>query len=208
MTMFEKERREVAKFMRRLFEQKLTTSSGGNVSMRTGDNILITASQTDKAVIKAGQVGIFSLNGKNLTPDLKISMESKMHIAIYLKRPDINAIVHAHPVFATGFAITGKEIKTNLAGESRAVLGIPAFAQYALMGTQELADIAAEASIKSNCILLENHGAITLGKDLFQAYDRIEVLEAAAKLTLITLILGNPKELTDTELMAIDKLFE
>jgi L-fuculose-phosphate aldolase len=208
MTLFEKERREVAKFMRRLCEQKLTTSSGGNVSVRTGDNILITASQMDKANITAGQVGIFSLNGKNLTPALKISMESKMHIAIYMKRPDVNAIVHAHPVFATSFAITGKEIKTNLAGEARAVLGVPAVAHYALMGTQKLADIAAEASIKSNCILLENHGAITLGKNLLQAYDRMELLEVTARLTLITSLLGKAKELTETELFAIDKLFE
>lgn len=208
MKKFENERQEVARFMRRLYEQKLTTASGGNVSMRAGDIILITASQTDKATITEQQVGVLSFDGKSLTPTLKMSMETKMHIAIYNARTDINAIVHAHPVFATSFAICGKEIKTNLAGEARAVLGIPVIAHYALMGTQELADIAAEASLKSNIILLENHGVITLGKDLLQAYDRIEVLEAAAKLTLITSLLGNPKELTETELMAIDKLFE
>jgi L-fuculose-phosphate aldolase len=208
MIKFEKERREVAQFMRRLYEQKLTTTSGGNVSRKVDNVILITASQTDKAKITAREVGILSIEGENLTPELKPSMESKMHLALYQKRPEIVAIVHAHPVFATSFAITGKEILTNLAGEARAVLGTPVFANYSLMGTQEFADIVATAGTTSNVILLENHGVITLGKSLLQAYDRMEVLEATAKLTLITTLLGGGRTLSDNEVKAIDQLFE
>ena len=201
-------RKEVAHFMRRLYEQKLTTTSGGNVSLRIDNVVLITASQTDKATIDESQIGIITITGKNLPKNLKISMESKMHLAIYAKRPDVKAIVHAHPIFATSFAIAGKEIKTNLAGEARAILGIPVKAAYVLMGTQELADKVADASLKGNVILMENHGILTVGEHLLQAYDRMEVLEATAKTTFITSLLGGGKELTDEELKSIDKLFE
>jgi L-fuculose-phosphate aldolase len=198
----------VAYFMRRLYERNLTTTSGGNVSQRVDDLILITASQTDKATIDESQIGIVSITGENLTPNLKISMEAKMHQAVYQSRPDVKAIVHAHPVFATSFAIARKEIKTNLSGEARAILGKPVMASYELMGTRELADKVAHVSLSGNVILMENHGILTVGESLLQAYDRMEVLEASAKMTFITSILGNAKELSESELNAIDKLFE
>ncbi|HPE56215.1 MAG TPA: class II aldolase/adducin family protein [Bacteroidales bacterium] len=204
---FEKEKSEVAATMKRLYDRGLSTASGGNVSMRIKDGILITASQTDKGLIDASQVGLIDQDGKVMSGDLKLSMETGMHLAIYAKRPDINAIVHAHPVFATSFAISGKIIKTNLSGESRAVLGEPAFAEYALMGTQHLADLVAGASLKSNAVLMRNHGVITLGSSLFQAYDRMEVLEASAKMTFITEFLGGSHDLTVEQLKEIDNLF-
>jgi len=201
-------RKEVAHFMRRLYEQKLTTTSGGNVSLRIDNIVLITASQTDKATIDESKIGIITMTGNNLSENLKISMESKMHLAIYSRRPDVKAIVHAHPIFSTSFAIAGKEIKTNLAGEARAILGVPVKAAYALMSTQELADKVSGASLKGNVILMENHGILTVGENLLQAYDRMEVLESAAKMTFITTLLGGGKELTDEELKSIDKLFQ
>jgi L-fuculose-phosphate aldolase len=202
-----KHRKEVASFMRRLYDQKLTTTSGGNVSQRVDDVILITASKTDKASIDEHQIGILTLSGDHLSENLKLSMESKIHLAIYNNRPDVKAIVHAHPVFATSFTIAGKAIKTNLAGESRAVLGEPVVAPYALMGTQKLADNVGLACLRSSVILMENHGIITVGENLLQAYDRMEVLEAAAKMTLVTFLLGGGKELSEIQLREIDELF-
>jgi len=199
---------EVAYFMRRLYEQKLTTTSGGNVSLRVGDTVLITPSQLDKGRIKAEEIGVISLDGENLTPHLKVSMESKMHLAIYNRRSDVKAIVHAHPVYATSFAIAGKEIKTNLAGEAWAIIGKTVFAPYALMGSQNLADNVGTAALKGNCILMENHGILTVGENLLQAFDRLEVLEAAAKMNLITQLLGNSRELSSEELKEISSLFE
>ncbi|MCB2221441.1 MAG: class II aldolase/adducin family protein [Bacteroidetes bacterium] len=202
-----KEREKVAAFMRRLYDQKLTTVSGGNVSLRIGDRILITPSQIDKAKIVGEQIAILTMDGKIHSQRHKKSMESGMHLAIYSRRPEVRAVVHAHPVFATSFAISGKKIKTSLAGESRAVLGEPVLAKYALMGTQELAEIVAEASLKSNAIMMQNHGVITLGETLFQAYDRMEVLEASAKMTMITELLGGSQELSPDQLREIDNLF-
>ncbi|MCD4697704.1 MAG: class II aldolase/adducin family protein [Bacteroidales bacterium] len=202
------QKEEVAYFMRRLYDQRLTTTSGGNVSLRVGDKILITPSQTDKGRILGEDIGVLDLEGNNLTPSLKPSMETKMHLAIYKRRKDVSAIVHAHPVYATGFCISKKEIKTNLAGEAWAVIGKPIKADYQLMGTIELANVVAEASLKGNVILLENHGILAVGSNLLQAFDRLEVTEAAAKMTFITHFLGNNRELSDMELNAIERLFD
>lgn len=205
---FAKERTEVAYFMRRLYDRGLTTASGGNVSCKLGDVILITPSQTDKGRIEADEVGIIGMDGKNQTPHLKPSMEFKMHLEVYRANPKAFAIIHAHPVTATSFCISKKEINTRLAGEAWAVVGQPVRANYELMGSTGLAECVAVASLKGNVILMENHGVLALGGNLLQAFDRLEVTEATAKLTLITQILGEFKELSPAELMAIDALFE
>ncbi len=203
-----KEREKVAATMRRLYTNGLTTASGGNVSVRVGDRILITPSRIDKAVIVGEQIGVLGMDGTSFSPRIKKSMESDMHLSIYRKRPEVKAIVHAHPVFATSFAITGKTIKTNLAGEARALLQEPVHAPYALMGTPDLAEIVSQASLKTNVVLMQNHGIITMGETLFQAYDRMEVLEACARMTLLTGLLGEPHELNPDQLREIDELFK
>ncbi|MFZ4413409.1 MAG: class II aldolase/adducin family protein [Bacteroidales bacterium] len=204
---FEKEKQETAYFMRRLYERGLTTCSGGNVSQRIGDVILITASQTDKASIQDEQIAEIHINGDNLTPHLSPSMETTMHLSVYRMRDDVKAIVHAHPVTATAFATTNKKINCSLTGETRAIIGIPVNAPYALMGTEDLAKQVAEAAIKANVVLMENHGVICFGKNLLLAFDRMEVLEAAAKQTLITHLLGDKKEISSQDLNEIDHLF-
>lgn len=200
-------KKEVAYFMRRLYNKNLTTTSGGNVSVKLEDGrMLITPSATDKARMKSDQIGILSLAGENQTPHLKLSMESGMHIAIYNKRPDINAIVHAHPPIASAFTAMRKSINCTLTSEARAILGTPVLAPYALMGTPLLADRVAETVKQANVILMENHGVICLGQSLLAAFDRLEVLEAAAKMTLITELLKGKKELNPQQLREIDEL--
>jgi L-fuculose-phosphate aldolase len=203
-----KEREKVAAIMRRLYTSGLTTASGGNVSLRMGEKILITPSQIDKASIVGEHIGILTREGVSLSTRIKKSMETGMHLAVYKKRPDVKAIVHAHPVFATSFAISGKPVKTNLSGESRAILKEPVQVPYALMGSSELADVVAEASLNSNVILIQNHGIITLGETLFQAYDRMEVLETCAKMNLLTGLLGKAHELNPDQVREIDALFK
>lgn len=203
-------RKDVARFMRRLYDRGLTTASGGNISVRIDKGIFITPSSLDKGLIKGKQVGRLAYNGKNLTPELRPSIESAMHLAIYKKRPDVNAIVHAHPPVATSFTAMRKKINCTLIAEARAILGTPVLALYALMGTEELAaavaDLTGHASSQPNVILLENHGIVCLGKDLLTAFDRMEVLEAAAKMTLITHWMDDTKPLNKKQLREIDNL--
>lgn len=186
MNQCQTEREQVASFMRRLYRQFLTTTSGGNISCRTADgNIVITASQSDKCEQKAETVGILTPDGKSLTPELKLSIESGLHLAIYAARPDVSAIVHAHPVTATFFCTADLPLNTHLTAEAYAVAGDAVKIPYALMGTQELARLVAEKMMDYDCGLMENHGVITVGKTLLSAFDKMELLENAAKQTLM-----------------------
>jgi L-fuculose-phosphate aldolase len=202
------EREEIAYFMRRLYKQGLTTTSGGNISMRiTDDIILITPSATDKGKMKWKEIGIMTIFGENLTSDLKPSIESEMHISIYKKKKEVTAIVHAHPLFATAFTAMKCKIDTTLTAEACAILGNPVFVPYALMGTHDLASIVAENIQNSDILLLENHGILTTGTNLLQAFDKIEVLESAAKMSLIVEITRKKSPLSRSRIVEIEKLF-
>lgn len=194
--------------MRRLYKCGLTTTSGGNISKRINEKLIaITPSSTDKGMMKWKEVGIMSLEGENLTPELKPSIEHTLHINVYKKNKDVIAIVHAHPLFATSFTAMKAEINTTLTAEARAICGEPKLVPYALMGTEELADIVAQYSCESDVMLLENHGIITLGSSLLQAFDKLEVLENAAKMTLIVEMTGKKSALGKSRIIQIDKLF-
>ncbi len=204
---YKEERKSVAKIMRRLYKQRLTTSSGGNVSMKNDDGfVFITASQTDKSIIKWQEIIVFSPEQKNLTPELVPSMEFEMHWAIYKARPDVSAIVHAHPVYASTFAVTDIKPVSSMTGEARYVLGEIAISDYKLMGTSELASVCAESLQNADTAIMKNHGAICTGKSLFQAFDRMEVLEFTCQMYFNTLVLKNCKTLDDSELRRIDGL--
>ncbi len=205
---YKKERKEIARFMRRLYNHGLTTTSGGNISRRISDEvILITPSATDKGTMRWNEVGIMNIIGENLTPDLKPSIESEMHLSIYRKRKDITSIVHAHPVVATSFTAMKCKIQTDLTAEAAAILGEPLLVPYALMGTRDLAKTASDNILNSDILLLENHGILTVGSSLLQAFDKIEVLENAAKMTLIVEMTKKKSPLNKMRILEIEKMF-
>jgi len=207
-TKYKKERKEVASFMRRLYNHGLTTTSGGNISYRLSqDQILLTPSATDKGRMKWSEVGVMSILGQNLTPDLKPSIEYEMHLSIYRKNKDVMAIVHAHPVFASSFTAMKCKIDTNLTAEAAAILGTPLMVPYALMGSNDLAAIVSDSVQKSDILMLENHGVLTTGSNLLQAFDKIEVLENAAKMTLITDLSKKKNPLSKSRILEIEKIF-
>lgn len=199
-------RAAVARTMRRLYLRGLTTASGGNVSARVGDLALITASGTDKAAVRARGVAVVTLDGRNLTPRLRPSIETAMHLEIYRRRPDIRAITHAHPFAASALCAREGLLDTDIAGEARLVLGKPAFAPYALMGSHELALGVAQEAAAANVILMQHHGVITLGKSLLQAYDRLEVLEMTARQNVLRRAAGINEKIAPQDLEAIDRL--
>jgi L-fuculose-phosphate aldolase len=205
---YKSERKDVARFMKRLYKHGLTTTSGGNISLRLSEElIVITPSATDKGRMKWKEVAIMTIFGENLTPDLKPSIETAMHLAIYKKKRDVQAIVHAHPVFASLFTAIKAKINTNLTAEAKAILGDPLLVRYAVMGSVALADVAAENALKSDILLLENHGILTTGSTLLQAFDKVEVLENAAKMTLMTEMTGKRRPLNRIQILELEKLF-
>ncbi len=204
---YRKQRKIVAETMQRLYWRGLTTASGGNVSLRTDNLVFITPSQTDKGKIHPKEIGIVTLDGKNLTPKLKPSMELQMHLQIYKSRPDITTIVHAHPFTATTLSAEDGLLSTEITGESRAVLGTPAFAEYQTMGTEELAKTVAEKAATANVILMQHHGIIALGKNMLQAFDRLEVLEMTARTIVLRNLCGIASKIPDNKIRIIDEMF-
>ncbi|MDA3958165.1 class II aldolase/adducin family protein [Oceanispirochaeta sp.] len=204
---FKKQREAVASTMRRLYSQGLTTCSGGNISFRVDDHhVLITPAALDKGIINFRQIALMTLEGENLTPGLKPSIETGMHLKILRSRKDICTVVHAHPLNAS--LITAADtpfIRTDLLAEARYLLMEPVFAPYALMGTEGLGDSVSNAlSEGAVAALLENHGVLTIGNSLLQAFDRLEVLEAAAEMTIKIKGAVNVTPLNDQRLTGID----
>ena len=199
-------REEVAALMRRLYSRGLTTTSGGNVSLRVGDHILVTASQYDKATVSGKQVAVVTLCGDNLTHGLRPSIETDMHLSIYRQRPDVRAVVHAHPPTATAFSATTEHINCRLTAEAYFIIGEPRLLPYACMGSSELAAIVAENMGDAVCALLENHGILTVGESLIEAFDRLEVLEEAAKMTVAARLIGTVHELSADRCSELDAL--
>jgi len=204
--MYDRQRQDLAACMRRLYRQGLTTTSGGNLSLRAADGaLLLTPSKLDKGRLRPEQVLILNPAGENLTPHLEPSIEAGMHGSVYAACPRVHAIVHAHPTCATAFCASATPLNVRLTAEAYAILGEPVRAAYARMGTPELAEIVAGACRGAACVLMENHGVLTTGGTLLEAFDRLEVLEQAARMTLITRLLGNVRELTPERLAALDR---
>ena len=188
---FENERKSVADFMRRLYDRQLTTASGGNISRRINDDLFcITPSSLDKGLLKTDEIAVVSLEGENFTPHLKLSIEADMHRLILLARRDVQTVFHAHPTYASAFTAISKNrkpvINTRLIAESYFILEEPVFVDYRLMGTDDLAQLTAEKAKSHDVLLLENHGVVCLGKSMLEGFDKIELLERAAQMTLAT----------------------
>jgi L-fuculose-phosphate aldolase len=184
---FASQREAVAEVMSRLYQMHLTTTSGGNISCRLTDDLFcITPGSLDKAHLHRDLIAIVTMTGINLTPDIPLSIETDLHRSVLAARPEIKAVVHAHPCYASAFSAMNQTVNTRLTGESWALLGEVAIAEYAPMGTEELAQIVAQVAQSADAILMRHHGALTVGRDLLHAYDRQEVLENCARMTYIT----------------------
>ena len=194
--------------MRRLYKQGLTTTFGGNISLKVNDLFLITASQTDKGRMKFSDICVLDRDGTQIGNTLKLSMETAMHLAIYSVRPDIKAVVHAHPPISSSFVVSHKPINTRLTAEAWYVLGEPAMAEYALMGTTTLAEVVANAARHAQVVLMKNHGVLAVGQSLAEAFDRVEVLENAAKIQLLSQWSGSQNILTPLETEAINQMIK
>jgi len=191
MTIPESAKQFIADAGRRLWQQGLTTAADGNISLRLeGDTVLATPSGVSKGFLRPDDMLLTDMDGKVLEGRGQPSSELKMHLAIYKVRPDVRAIVHAHPPTATGFAAAGIALDTPLIAEAVVMLGKVPVAPYAAPGTQAVADNVAALAREHDCILMANHGAVTCGKTPEQALLRMETLEHFAKVTLTARLLG------------------
>lgn len=181
----EEAKSQIAYYMKRLYRQKLTTSLGGNISIRLGNSIAITPSQKDKDTLTANDILVFDINDNFEYGTVKPSMEYRVHLSIYKERTDISAVIHSHPFWATWLAITHIKPNIYLTDESFYTIRNVEFCKYALMGSKELSEEVAKKIKKSEVLILKNHGVIAVGKNLCEAIEKIEVLENIAHYTYL-----------------------
>ncbi|MFO1445643.1 class II aldolase/adducin family protein [Bacillus sp. Bva_UNVM-123] len=163
---------------RRIYSKNFVAANDGNISVKVGPNtILTTPTGVSKGFLTPDMMVKMDLSGKILSGKMKPSSEVKMHLRVYNENPEVNAVVHAHPPVATSFAIAGISLDKPVSPEAVVLLGTVPVAPYATPGTQEVPDSIAPYCKDYNAVLLANHGALTWGKDIIQAYYRMESLE-------------------------------
>jgi L-fuculose-phosphate aldolase len=191
---------------RRLWLRSYIASNDGNISVKITENeILTTVRGVSKGFLGPEEIVSIDREGNSMESSKYASSELPMHLEIYRNRPDVNAVVHAHPPVATGFAAAGLELDKSILPEVILTLGNVPLTPYGTTGTRELALIIGKAIRQHNGLLMQNHGAVTVGSDLWEAYYRMETLEHFATITLVTKILGRQSVLGEKEIKALLK---
>lgn len=197
-------RREIVQVCQRLYARELIAGPDGNVSVRIApDRILVTPAGVSKVDVRAEDLVELGLDGRRLRGGARASSEIGMHLRIYARRPDVRAIVHAHPPTATGFAVAGEGFMACVLPEVIFQVGWVPLVQYATPGTEALADALEPFIPGHDAFLLANHGATTVGPTLGIAHQRMESLEHTARILLTARLLGQVNPLSADQVQAI-----
>jgi len=189
-------RRDIVEAGRRVYEHGFVASNDGNISARIDSRrVLITPSGVSKGYMRPEDLLVIDYSGKVIEGSKKPSSELMMHLCIYQERPDVHGIVHAHPPKATGFAVAGIPLTQCVLPEVIVTLGGIPLAEYGTPGTDELYEPVRKYIKDYDAFLLENHGALTIGVDVMNAYYKMETLEHFAHISLTAIQLGNLKSL-------------
>ena len=181
---------------RQLAAGGLIAGRDGNLSVRLGpDRVLVTPSGLIKSLLSAGDMVEVGLAGRKRRGRRNPTSELDLHLRILTRRPDVGAVVHAHPPAATGFAVAGEEIPANLLPELIFLVGRVPIVPYGTPGTPELGDRVEPYLAEHDALLLANHGAVTMGRTLDQAWIRMETLEHAARIIMAARAIGQPQPL-------------
>lgn len=195
---------EICDIGRRIYTNGFVAANDGNISVKVSDNeYLTTPTGISKGYLTPEMIVKVNSAGEVLEGTYTPSSEIKVHLRVYKERPDAGSVIHAHPPFATAYAIAGVPLDKCILPETIFSVGCVPVVRYATPGSQELADGLIEYLQNYDALLLENHGTVTVGADLINAYYMLERIEFYAKITLLTKLIGNQKELPQNE---IDKL--
>ena len=191
-------RSQLTKFCHRLYQRDLVGSTEGNASVKIDLNsILITPSGSNLGYINPDDLVIISMDGRQLAGDKRPSSEFLLHIGIYQHRRDVGAICHAHPIAATVCAVAGLALDQPILPEIISTFGIIPLVEYGTPGTPEVFEQMVDLVDRHDAFLLKNHGAVTLGSNLKEAFNKMEMVERCARVIIAANLLGNIKELPD-----------
>lgn len=193
-------RADIVEVGRRLYARAYTASNDGNISARLdAARLLVTPKSVCKGFMTPEMMCITDLDGRKLAGDRDPSSEIQMHLEVYRQRPDVNAVVHAHPPVATAFAVAGIPLDRAVLAEVVTTLGSVPIADYATPSTKELPEAVRKYVKAHDGMLLANHGALTLGVDLFSAYYKMETIEHFANISFMARMLGGERLLSREE---------
>lgn len=201
-------KKQICEIGKRIYNQGMVASNDGNISVRLNDHeFLCTPTGVSKGFMTPEYICKVDENGNVIqaNPGFKPSSEIKMHMRVYKQRPDVNSVVHAHPIYATSFAIAGIPLSQPIMPEAVIALGCVPIAAYGTPSTEEIPDAVEKYLQHFDAVLLENHGALTFSDSLLAAYHKMESVEFYAKLLFLSRQLGGPKELSKQQ---VERLYE
>ena len=200
-------RADIVEVGRRMYARGYTASNDGNISVRLDDGrLLMTPKNVCKGFMDPGMLCITDLDGKKLAGERDPSSEMQMHLEVYRQRPDARAVVHAHPPIATAFAVAGIPLDRAVLAEVVTTLGSVPIAEYATPSTRALPEAVSRYIKAHDGMLLANHGALTVGTDLFSAYFKMETIEHFAHISFIARMLGGERLLPRDEVVRLQGL--
>ncbi len=199
-------RADICNVGRWLHQRGYVAATDGNITVRLDNKrILTTPTAVSKGMMEPDDLVMVDYEGKKISGRKQASSEIAMHLLIYHRRPDVNAICHAHPPVATGYAAANLPLSKALISEVVLALGCIPVAQYGTPGTPELTRALEPLVSRYDAILMANHGVVTFGEDLRMAYFRMETVEHFARVSLVTELLGRQVLLSSAD---VEKLLE
>lgn len=203
----EKLRQDICEVGRRMYARHLISGVDGNISvLRDDGTIMTTATGMSKGFLQPDDLVITDGNGRKLSGKREPSSELMLHLSCYRNRPDVKAVVHAHPPTCTGYAVAGIPLNKALLAEIIVTFGCIPIAPYGTPSTEELAGSVNDLIRKHDALLLANHGAITVGHELFTTYFKMETIEHFASISLVAHILGSENVLSAKDVSKLASL--
>jgi L-fuculose-phosphate aldolase len=197
---------KLVEYGKKIAEKGLAVGAGGNISARVGDIVYLSPSgYAFEELVPEQYVGVNLQTGEVVDGDLKPTCEISMHLGCYLIRKDIQAVVHTHPPIATGLISAGAEIKPMFP-DFVAYVGEAPVIDYVIPAGSEIREAVTGIIKEHNAVLLKNHGAVTVGANLKEAFNRAQIIEDAARSLMAALVAGKPRFLTKSEQEGIRNL--
>ena len=205
---YEAERALMCAVGKLLYDRGYVAANDGNLSVKVApERLLVTPSGVSKGRMTPDMLLVTDLEGNVLEGNRHPSSETKMHLAVYRKRADVGAVVHAHPPVSTAFAVCRRGLETPYLSELAAGLGtVPCTPSFAMLSTDEVPKSIRPYLPDHNAVLLANHGALTWGADLWQAFDRMETVEHTAKIFLNARRIGGAVGLSGRDVQRLHDL--
>jgi len=193
-------KQQICEIGRRIYQRGFAAANDGNISLRVGENaVLCTPTMICKGFMTPEDICAVDMDGNQIAGQRKRTSEILLHLTIMKHRPDVKAVVHCHPPHATAFSIAGEPIPQCVLPEVEIFMGEVPIAPYATPGTPEFAETVLPFLKATNTIILKNHGTVSFGKDVQDAYWKTEILDSYCRMLMLARQLGRIDYFTETE---------